>query len=230
MEIIIDTILGGDQSESTMANFTLGTPRSTKLLLYYVTTRAPRRSAEWVLWELSHPLLFSICSTRRSETTTTYTLEIFIFQSLVFCTVKCFSHDHVTESFQISFRVIRTSFPKLWIFALKHIVSYFFARILFFTPAKKYVKYNKLIKKAANIAAPRLVRYCLSFMAKIRRSCECPFEPNGVRFLGAPRRKYERSSSSHKIIERRDIATSKCHFFARAKLQHAIVAASVSAM
>ena len=109
VEIIIDTILGGDQSESTMANFTLGTPRSTKLLLYYVTTRAPRRSAEWVLWELSHPLLFSICSTRRSETTTTYTLEIFIFQSLVFCTVKCFSHDHVTESFQISFRVIRTS-------------------------------------------------------------------------------------------------------------------------
>ena len=146
VEIIIDTILGGDQSESTMANFTLGTPRSTKLLLYYVTTRAPRRSAEWVLWELSHPLLFSICSTRRSETTTTYTLKIFIFQSLVFCTVKCFSHDHVTESFQISFRVIRT-FPKLWIFALKHIVSYFFARILFFTPAKKYVKYNKLIKK-----------------------------------------------------------------------------------
>ena len=121
VEIIIDTILGGDQSESTMANFTLGTPRSTKLLLYYVTTRAPRRSAEWVLWELSHPLLFSICSTRRSETTTTtYTLKIFIFQSLVFCTVKCFSHDHVTESFQISFRVIRTSFPKLWIFALKN--------------------------------------------------------------------------------------------------------------
>ena len=144
--------------------------------------------------------------------------------------LKCFSHDHITKSFQISFRVIRTSFPKLWIFALKHIVSYFFARILFFTPAKKYVKYNKLIKKAANIAAPRLVRYCLSFMAKIQRSCECPFEPNGVRFLGAPRRKYERSSSSHKIIERRDIATSKCHFFARAKLQHAIVAASVSAM
>ena len=194
VEIIIDTILGGDQSESTMANFTLGTPRSTKLLLYYVTTRAPRRSAEWVLWELSHPLLFSICSTRRSETTTTYTLKIFIFQSLVFCTVKCFSHDHVTKSFQISFRVIRTSFPKLWIFALKHIVSYFFARILFFTPTKKYVKYNKLIKKA-NIAAPRLVRYCLSFMVKIQRSCECPFEPNGVRFLGAPRRKYERSSS-----------------------------------
>ena len=31
LEIIIDTILGGDQSESTMANFTLGTPRSTAI-------------------------------------------------------------------------------------------------------------------------------------------------------------------------------------------------------
>ena len=31
VEIIIDTILGGDQSESTMANFTLGTPRSTAI-------------------------------------------------------------------------------------------------------------------------------------------------------------------------------------------------------
>ena len=37
VEIIIDTILGGDQSESTMANFTLGTPRSTAA----ITTTLP---------------------------------------------------------------------------------------------------------------------------------------------------------------------------------------------
>ena len=82
VEIIIDTILGGDQSESTMANFTLGTPRSTA-----ITTTLPHAFCRMSpLGAFTSSSLFYLF-TRREETTT-YECDL---KNLHF-SVACFLH------------------------------------------------------------------------------------------------------------------------------------------